>query len=68
MSRSLPSTMTSSPTCKLSASTKTPVTVLFNWQDRVVVDAESLQVGDEVIVEGNERLMPGATLAQAQDN
>ncbi|MCB9849208.1 MAG: efflux RND transporter periplasmic adaptor subunit [Phycisphaerales bacterium] len=45
--------------------TKTPVTVLFDWQDRVVVAADSLQAGDNVIVEGNERLMPGATLALA---
>ncbi len=47
---------------------RTPVKVLFNWEDRVVVDAENLQAGDTVIVEGNERLMPGATLAQSQEN
>jgi multidrug efflux pump subunit AcrA (membrane-fusion protein) len=45
---------------------KTPVTVLFDWQDRVVVSAEALEAGDRVIVEGNERIMPGAELVLAQ--
>lgn len=44
---------------------RTQVTVLFDWQDRLAVDAEGLQAGDRVIVEGNERLMPGADLALA---
>ena len=44
---------------------KMPVTVLFDWEDRVVIAANDLRAGDNVIVEGNERLMPGATLALA---
>lgn len=42
---------------------KTPVTVLFDWQDRVVVAADQLRAGDRVIVEGNERIVPGNALA-----
>lgn len=44
---------------------RTNVTVLFDWADRVVVAADSLQAGDAVIVEGNERIAPGAALVMA---
>jgi RND family efflux transporter MFP subunit len=44
---------------------RTPVKVLFDWQDRLAVVADELKAGDSVIVEGNERLMPGAELALA---
>ncbi len=44
---------------------KTAVTVLFDWQDRVAVAADELRAGDQVVVEGNERLIPGAPLALA---
>ncbi len=47
---------------------RTPVTVLFNWEDRAVVESDDLRNGDSVIVEGNERLMPGASLAQAKED
>lgn len=42
-----------------------PVAALFDWQDRVVVTSPILQAGDRVVVEGNERIAPGAVLAQA---
>ncbi len=35
-----------------------PVTELFPWEDRVVIDSAALGAGDPVIVEGNERLFP----------
>ena len=47
---------------------RTPVTVLFNWAGRAIVESDELKNGDKVIVEGNERLMPGATLAQAEED
>jgi RND family efflux transporter MFP subunit len=42
---------------------KTPIKVLFDWHNRVVVTADELQAGDRVIVEGNERIRPGSELA-----
>lgn len=39
-----------------------PVRVSFSLQDRVVVTAAGLQGGDEVVVEGNERLYPTAAV------
>lgn len=45
---------------------KTLVTVLFDWQDRVVITANTLAAGDNVIVEGNERIAPGTPLALAK--
>jgi len=48
-----------------STAARTPVTVLFDWKDRVVVTAGTLRAGDSVVVEGNERIAPGATLALA---
>ncbi|HNO76441.1 MAG TPA: efflux RND transporter periplasmic adaptor subunit [Phycisphaerae bacterium] len=47
---------------------RTPVTVLFNWAGRAIVESDELKNGDKVIVEGNERLMPGASLAQAEED
>lgn len=47
---------------------RTPVTVLFDWQDRVVVAADGLQAGDSVIVEGNERIVAGAAVAPERSN
>lgn len=44
---------------------RTPVRVLFDWEDRVVVAAEGLAAGDRVIVEGNERIAPGTRLTLA---
>lgn len=38
---------------------RTPVRVLFDWEDRLVLDAEGLAEGDLVVVEGNERMGPG---------
>lgn len=48
-----------------SVAAKTPVTVLFDWQDRVVIAANELKAGDSVIVEGNERIAPGSKVALA---
>ena len=39
-----------------------PVTVLFPIGDRVAVTAAIPLAGRTVVVEGNERLMPGATV------
>ena len=44
---------------------KTPVTVLFAWGDMLAVSSPELGVGDEVVVEGNERLTPDAELIVA---
>ncbi len=41
---------------------QTPVAVLFSWQDRLVVQSEDLAPGDLVVVEGNERLLPGSAV------
>jgi hypothetical protein len=38
------------------------VNVLFEIEDRVVVRCDELAPGDRVIVEGNERLRPGAAV------
>lgn len=45
--------------------TLTPITVLFDWRDRVAVASGALQPGDQVVIEGNERLAPGMPLALA---
>lgn len=45
---------------------QTPVSVLFDWGDRVAVSSEGLRAGDLVVTEGNERLMPGVRLALAR--
>lgn len=39
-----------------------PVQVLFETADRVAVEAIDLRPGDQVIVEGNERLLPGQSV------
>ncbi|MCB9854106.1 MAG: efflux RND transporter periplasmic adaptor subunit [Phycisphaerales bacterium] len=49
----------------VATATRTEVTVLFDWQDRVVITANALAAGDNVIVEGNERIAPGTPLALA---
>ncbi len=41
---------------------KTPVTVLFAWGDMLAVSSHDLDAGDDVVVEGNERLVPDAEL------
>ncbi|MCA9256597.1 MAG: hypothetical protein KDA33_13205, partial [Phycisphaerales bacterium] len=43
----------------------TPVKVLFDWRDRVAIASDALAPGDDVIVEGNERIAPGTPLALA---
>ncbi len=40
------------------AAVPVPVTELFPWEDRVVIESDVLSAGDPVIVEGNERLFP----------
>lgn len=40
-----------------------PVVELFPWNERVVVRSDELKPGDQVIVEGNERLFPMAPVA-----
>jgi multidrug efflux pump subunit AcrA (membrane-fusion protein) len=44
---------------------RTPVKVLFEWGDSVAVESTGLAAGDRVVVEGNERLVPGAPLILA---
>ncbi|MEM9082553.1 MAG: efflux RND transporter periplasmic adaptor subunit [Planctomycetota bacterium] len=44
---------------------KTPVTVLFTWGDMLAVSSQNLDAGDEVVVEGNERLLPDAEITSA---
>lgn len=44
---------------------KVPVTVLFAWGEMLAVSSRDVTVGDEVVVEGNERLMPNAEVAVA---
>ncbi len=44
---------------------KTPVTVLFSWGDMLAVTSQDLDAGDEVVIEGNERLAPDAELTVA---
>ncbi|QDU64647.1 Multidrug resistance protein MdtN [Planctomycetes bacterium Pan216] len=39
---------------------QTPVTVLFESGDRAAIESGNLQEGDFVIVEGNERIIPGS--------
>ena len=39
------------------------VSVLFESGDRVAIDSLALKPGDQVIVEGNERLLPGQSVA-----
>lgn len=39
------------------------IDVLFNVGDRVVVTSRDLRAGDRVVIEGNERLYPGAAVA-----
>lgn len=46
---------------------RTPVRVLFESGNRLAVESESLRAGDLVIVEGNERLMPGTPIALASN-
>lgn len=47
------------------AAERAPVRVLFSWGDRLAVESASLAAGDTVVIEGNERLAPGAALAVA---
>lgn len=42
---------------------RTPVKVKFETSDLVVIDSPQLADGDLVVVEGNERLMPGMAIA-----
>lgn len=41
---------------------RVPVNVLFEREGEAVLDGETVKAGDEVIVEGNERLFPGTPL------
>ncbi|MEM1422644.1 MAG: efflux RND transporter periplasmic adaptor subunit [Planctomycetota bacterium] len=44
---------------------QTPVTVLFAWGDMLALSSNTIEAGDTVVIEGNERLMPNAPLAIA---
>lgn len=45
---------------------RTSVKVLFAWGDRLAIAADELHAGDRVVIEGNERLMPGAPVTLAK--
>lgn len=45
-----------------SKAVRVPVRILFETNDRVAIATNSLKPGDQVVVEGNERLMPGQTV------
>ncbi|PQO41736.1 efflux RND transporter periplasmic adaptor subunit [Blastopirellula marina] len=42
---------------------RTPVKVVFETSDLIVVESSQLAAGDLVVIEGNERLMPGMSIA-----
>ncbi len=45
----------------------TPIQILFQTEDKMVVDEESINEGSLVVVEGNERLMPMSPISLIQD-
>lgn len=51
-----------------STAQRTPVKIKFETSDLVVVDSPQLADGDLVVVEGNERLMPGSPIAVSVEN
>jgi multidrug efflux pump subunit AcrA (membrane-fusion protein) len=46
----------------LPIATRLPVEVLFQEKEIVYIKAEDLKAGDQVVVEGNERLFPSQPL------
>ncbi|WP_442511554.1 efflux RND transporter periplasmic adaptor subunit [Novipirellula sp. SH528] len=48
---------------KESKAERVPIEILFELPDRVAIRSAQLKVGDRVIVEGNERLLPGQNVA-----
>ncbi|MCA9133679.1 MAG: efflux RND transporter periplasmic adaptor subunit [Planctomycetales bacterium] len=50
-----------------SSAERVPIEILFEMRERVAIRSSALVAGDQVIVEGNERLLPGQTVAVVSD-